>query len=485
MNRIFSKPNLPGIFIIIIFLSGTIQLYPQNKRIFHPFNGTSVFSLGSGASLGKTDYADTKFDFVWRSKYEFFFSTYTNHFIGLNLFGGSGFLAGSESDKNPPEIRTDLYYLGGGIIYGYKIDELLYPYFSAGLLHLWFDPRSVNDQRLINNANAVYDRTEVNAFGELGLRYMFTRDWTINLSGGVYSHWNDYLDDYKAGKNNDIYFAFYLGFSYVLNSQWDEDKDGVADNSDLCPSTPEGISVDEHGCPSDSDRDGVADYMDLCPSTPYGVKVNDNGCPVDTDKDGVPDFADRCSSTPTGVRVDRFGCPLDSDGDSVPDYLDRCPNTPNGERVDRNGCPLDSDRDGVPDFADKCPDTRPDRKVDKEGCEVIPEKFILSASTYFETGKSILLPEAYSELNKVVEVMLQNPNTIWRIEGHTDNTGSTEFNHLLSLNRATSVFNYIISRGVDKNRIEVIGLGEDFPVADNDTEQGRLLNRRVVIIRIR
>ena len=59
---------------------------------------------------------------------------------------------------------------------------------------------------------------------------------------------------------------------------------------------------------------------------------------VDSDGDGVPDDLDRCPDTPQGVKVDAHGCPLDSDGDGVPDYLDKCPNTPKGATVDARGC---------------------------------------------------------------------------------------------------------------------------------------------------
>jgi OmpA-OmpF porin, OOP family len=58
----------------------------------------------------------------------------------------------------------------------------------------------------------------------------------------------------------------------------DSDKDGVPDNLDKCPDTPEGVTVDKDGCPLDSDKDGVYDYKDKCPDTPYGLKVDEVGC---------------------------------------------------------------------------------------------------------------------------------------------------------------------------------------------------------------
>jgi len=64
----------------------------------------------------------------------------------------------------------------------------------------------------------------------------------------------------------------------------DSDKDGVPDNLDKCPNTPEGVAVDKDGCPLDSDKDGVPDYLDKCPDTPAGVAVDKDGCPPPVEK---------------------------------------------------------------------------------------------------------------------------------------------------------------------------------------------------------
>ncbi len=63
-------------------------------------------------------------------------------------------------------------------------------------------------------------------------------------------------------------------------------------------------------------------------------------CSNDADGDGVPDDQDKCPDTPEGVKVDEVGCPLDTDGDGVPDYMDKCPQTPAGATVDEVGCML-------------------------------------------------------------------------------------------------------------------------------------------------
>jgi len=94
----------------------------------------------------------------------------------------------------------------------------------------------------------------------------------------------------------------------------DTDMDGVTDDADLCPDTPNGETVDSDGCSDsqkDSDTDGVADDIDLCPDTPIGESVDSNGCSdsqKDSDTDGVADDIDLCPNTPIGESVDSDGC---------------------------------------------------------------------------------------------------------------------------------------------------------------------------------
>lgn len=155
----------------------------------------------------------------------------------------------------------------------------------------------------------------------------------------------------------------------------DEDGDGVADAKDRCPNTPQGWPVDQQGCPKDSDSDGIYDATDQCPGTPNGVKVNKLGCLIekDSDADGVVDAKDRCPNTTTGAMVDASGCELDSDADGVVDSLDQCPETPRGDKVNEQGCslPKDSDGDGVVDALDACPGTAPNTPVNERGCAAV------------------------------------------------------------------------------------------------------------------
>ncbi len=102
--------------------------------------------------------------------------------------------------------------------------------------------------------------------------------------------------------------------------------------------------------------------------------------------------------------------------------------------------------------------------------------------TVFATGQSTLRAEARGNLGAVVEFIADNPGRRVRIEGHTDSTGSRNANQALSQRRAEAVRQALIEEGVDGRRLEAIGLGQDSPVAPNDSAEGRARNRRVEII---
>lgn len=98
---------------------------------------------------------------------------------------------------------------------------------------------------------------------------------------------------------------------------------------------------------------------------------------------------------------------------------------------------------------------------------------------FFDFGKSTLKPESYQELDRVVKLLNESPNMEIELSGHTDNVGSDEFNQQLSQDRANAVTQYIVSKGINSTRITAMGYGESVPVATNETDEGRQLNRRV------
>ncbi|MES9913057.1 MAG: OmpA family protein, partial [Candidatus Sedimenticola sp. 4PFRAG1] len=199
------------------------------------------------------------------------------------------------------------------------------------------------------------------------------------------------------------------------------------------------------------------------------------GGPVDSDGDGVTDDMDKCPETPNGVSVDAKGCALDTDGDGVADYKDKCPGTPAGAAVDANGCQMDSDGDGVYDAQDKCPNTPKGAKVDSDGCM---EKLVLR-NVQFENNSAQLTAEAQNVLGPIAEVLKGRPDIkALAVVGHTDSKGSEAYNQRLSQARAQSVAEFFKSAGIS-TPVSADGMGESTPVADNATAAGRAQNRRV------
>ena len=100
-------------------------------------------------------------------------------------------------------------------------------------------------------------------------------------------------------------------------------------------------------------------------------------------------------------------------------------------------------------------------------------------NVYFDFDKWFLRPESFVELDRVVKMLQENPAVVIEMSAHTDSRGSDEYNFKLSDNRAKSVTEYILSKGIAVNRISSKGYGETRPVVPNDTDENRQLNRRV------
>jgi len=101
----------------------------------------------------------------------------------------------------------------------------------------------------------------------------------------------------------------------------------------------------------------------------------------------------------------------------------------------------------------------------------------------FDTGKSIIRDESKPIIEQIVQMMKSNPDLKIGVEGHTDNVGKPESNKTLSEARAKSVVSAIIAQGIPADRLTPAGFGQDKPVADNNTEEGRAKNRRVELIK--
>jgi outer membrane protein OmpA-like peptidoglycan-associated protein len=122
----------------------------------------------------------------------------------------------------------------------------------------------------------------------------------------------------------------------------------------------------------------------------------------------------------------------------------------------------------------------PGTTVERVGEDVLLVQF--ESDVLFDVGSAILSSDAQRALNQAAEVFLEYPKTAILAQGFTDSTGSEEYNQDLSERRATAVMNHLVGRGVDASRITAVGYGEGYPVASNDTVEGRSQNRRVNLL---
>ncbi|WP_337871979.1 OmpA family protein [Ignavibacterium sp.] len=455
--------------MLIILISSSFAQYKLGKMT-NPLSAKTGIGIEGGVSYTKSDFRNSDIDYFIRGIGDYYFSTDEDAVFGISIAGSYGYARSNGRPAYrivyPPldEFRTQLIMLSGGLSLTLTSLEFVYPYAAARAGWINFQPRDVNGTDLERNKQNKYSPNDWFATGEFGFKIPFSDFVSLNLATSLHYLPTDNLDDspnsITGGSDNDIFFTLTGGLQFYIGGVQDTDGDGVPDKYDMCPDTPPAVQVDNFGCPIDSDGDGVPDYIDKCPNTPKNINVGQDGCPLDTDGDGIADYLDLCPNTPEGVLVDKRGCPIDSDEDGVPDYLDLCPNTPVGTEVNRFGCPLEEKVTLPP----------------KEKTE-----FVLTGAINFEIGKANLLAAAYEELDKIVKVMKDYPDTKWKIEGHTDNTGSYQLNKNLSLLRAQSVYDYLVNAGIKAERLAVFGYGPDFPIADNSSETGRALNRRVTI----
>lgn len=178
--------------------------------------------------------------------------------------------------------------------------------------------------------------------------------------------------------------------------------------------------------------------------------------------------------------------PDDPDGDGIIGEKDRCPTVPGP--VENYGCPIkDTDKDGIPDHLDDCPLLKGFEAY--HGCPRVyakGNKIRVMEKVHFATDQDVILPESFGLLEEVADNVRSHPE--WQeilVEGHCDFRASEAYNLDLSQRRASSVMRFLTSRGVEPSRLRAQGFGKSRPIADNRTEDGMALNRRVEFTLVR
>jgi outer membrane protein OmpA-like peptidoglycan-associated protein len=412
-------------------------------------------------------------------------------------FGEESEFMGEKSFTYQPKLLAAARFgnfsvaLNVGAILRQEFERIYDPYALASAPH----PVLGVGHEMTVAAGAVYRLNRFVAFGVEGFSgipinkvkdegFTFKRDTYADIVGGFLFYPTGELAISLGGGGGVITdsarrdtFRVFAGISWspeaIEKAKGDRDGDGIPDDQDACPDEPEDFDgyQDEDGCPDpDNDGDGIPDIADKCPNDAEDKDSfqDEDGCPdADNDGDGIPDVKDKCPNEPEDVDgyQDEDGCrDDDNDGDGIPDKDDKCPNEPEtyNSYEDDDGCP-----DQLPqELGPKPGEPLKIGRVDFKGATATIDKKALP-----------LLDRLASDLKKWVNLRL-------RIEGHTDDKGKPDKLLKLSRDRAESVRQYLVSKGIDPNRLIAEGYGSRRPLQSNATAAGRAANQRIEFIPI-
>jgi len=456
--------NLSRLLFAMLLVLGFSSTYAQDENnpwaISFGVNAVDLYPVGEDSPQG--DYFDEflNVDDHWNilpSLSTISVSKYLNNGFSIGVTGSINKIEKIGETVGVPSLTvSEMSYYGLDGAVKYSFADLLNcttiePYLGVGGGYTWIDEIGAGTLN-----------------GSLGLNFWLTENIGLNVQSTYKHSFEDYLSKH---------FQHSAGLTVKFGGK-DTDGDGVYDKDDACPEVP-GLEA-FNGCP-DADGDGIEDSKDTCPNEAGLAEFN--GCP-DSDGDGVADNEDKCP-TVAGLKA-LAGCP-DADGDGVADADDKCPSE--AGPAANNGCPwADTDGDGVLDKDDKCPNEV--GVAANNGCpEVIaaPTAEVMATlnnyarTILFASAKSSFKQETYPVLQAITAILKEYPESNFTLEGHTDSDGPKSSNQLLSERRANAVRDYLISNGVNADRLVAAGFGEDYPIDSNATRAGKKNNRRVEV----
>jgi outer membrane protein OmpA-like peptidoglycan-associated protein len=454
-----------------------------------------------------------------------------NNTLGLEVGAGYGSYAGldnyvgSEPTDRNNYYRTQLIPIDVRLLISPFNNKKINPYLflGAGILsYKVTDPPKAKFPR--DRADEEDGITGIIPAG-IGMEFMVTPKFSLDLTlGGTYTFTEDLnLHEPTKSTPKDAWLNAGLSAVFVLNGgNPDKDKDGLLNEVE------ERIGTDPENADSDGDRLKDGDEVNKYKTDP--LKADTDGDNLsdydeikkymtdptkgDTDVDGLNDYDEISvhSTDPLDEDTDHDGL---NDGKEVLSYKTNPSDADtdkdgltDGEEVNTyNTSPLrpDSDSDTLSDFAEVKNHKTDPLKADtdggsvNDGAEVVRDSdpldpsddimkinvpivldgitFAVSSAEISESSKATL-EGALKTLNSYEDIVVE-------IRGYTDNTGSRSFNMKLSKRRAESVKNWLVNKGIDKDRMVAKGFGPDNPIATNKTAEGRKKNRRIEFVRIK
>jgi len=483
------------IFFVLLFLF-SISYSQIEKNNYHPLSNSITITLGGGTNYPLTDYENPGIGWLFSGGLEYYFTTKSNHILGIGINGGMQRISGDLNNLGlPNQFSTDIYRGGAELVYSYMINETVLPFLSIGSSYnlYYFDSKNIQS-RFFEFSNGE-ENSSIVLDAKSGIKVNVANGVSMDFGLGYHYIFNDNIDAISVGDFKDFYISGQVGISFTMWSRVDSDGDGVLDELDQCPNEAEDMDgfEDEDGCPDyDNDGDGVLDINDGCQNLAEDIDgyKDDDGCPdVDNDGDGILDVDDKCPNIKEDIDgfEDGDGCPeVDNDNDGILDIDDKCRNKAevfNGYK-DEDGCPDEAPKqtyyEPKPKKVVKPNTTRPKKTIPRN----VPASFLIRGENTFSSNSFQIKSSAYSELNKIADQLKLYPNSRWSIEAHVDRAKTSSEANKISKNQAEAIFSYLISKGLPASNFRTIGKGDSSPIASNSSVYGRMKNRRILIKKI-
>jgi outer membrane protein OmpA-like peptidoglycan-associated protein len=396
--------------------------------------------------------------------------------------------------------------------------EEIRPYVAAGIEGLGIDPK--------DDANQGFDRSAFAVPVGGGFSFSIGENTALDLRGLYHYSFKNRLDGLRTD-SDDSFITATLGLTRLFRANKDQDGDGLLDrdekargtNPKVADTDGDGLSDGEEALTyrtdplkADSDGDGLSDADEI-------RKHKTDANKADSDGDGLSDGKEVMTHNTDAMKADTDGDGLndgdelmthktdanqaDSDGDGLKDGAEVNTNKTNPMMADSDGDGLsdgeevnqyrtnplkpDTDDGTVNDAVEVKRGTNPLVAADdipkKEVIQVEAGAAIVLEGVVFASGSAQLTPSSEAILGKAFNTLEAYPEMQVEIQGHTDNRGNAAANMKLSQARADAVKAWLMKKGIAAERIGAKGLGQDQPIASNDTLEGRQKNRRIEFYR--
>jgi outer membrane protein OmpA-like peptidoglycan-associated protein len=519
--------KLVYLFVIVGLVALSQQNYAQFKDWGTKFGlrGSILFPENEFANLGFSGNDNTSFDWFKASWLgEAFFGFELTKSLELSINGGYGKYAGvamyGEGTENG-EYETTIIPLH----LRFRVQPFdvkgwnPYFYIGGGVMNFSTDTKPGYSTATVTEEDGWVAIVPAGIGAEFALGERVLLDFAI---GGAMSSSYD-LDAYNGGSEDiwDSYLNASLGLTFTgENCKADKDNDGIGKCDEkkigtdpLNPDTDgdglndgeEYLNIKTDPLNADTDGDGLGDATEVkeIKTDPLVVDTDGDGLNdaeevnnyktdplvVDTDKDGLSDSDEVMKYKTNPLKADTDGEGL-TDGDEVMKYkTDPLKADTDGEGLSdseevlkhkTNPLKKDTDAGTIDDFTEVKRGTDPlnaEDDVVKIGVPIVLEGIT------FDVNKATIKPESENTLMKALKTLTTYQDITVEISGHTDSDGIAKSNLKLSQGRAESVKAWLVSKGIDAGRITTVGYGEDKPIADNKTKEGKQKNRRIEFTR--